>query len=223
LYLALAPLLQHIAVRKFDVPEDEAEALVHDVVLTYLRLSPGVLDQRKWFIGAISHACRAYWRKAAKVAELDEVPPGYFTVVPSVGTKVLARELMEALAPRDRRILWLRFAEGYTVMEVARAIGVSHSRAEKLLRRSIERARRVAAAAAPDAEESDETHRRQGCGTAPGTDTFATRGGVSEGGGASHRSATRGTGWWVRHRTPESGRTRPRMTCNKCKNLAESA
>ena len=55
-------LLVQIAVFKFRVPESEAEALVHDVLISYLRKSATVLDLRSWLIGAICYASRHYWR-----------------------------------------------------------------------------------------------------------------------------------------------------------------
>ncbi|HEX7150771.1 MAG TPA: sigma-70 family RNA polymerase sigma factor [Thermoanaerobaculia bacterium] len=207
LYETLAPLLHHIAVQKFGLPEEDADDLVHEVALSYLARSEEVKSPRQWFVGAISNACRSYWRRLANwpTAELSEVD---WRVESAIERQVSARQLLLALAPRDRRILWLRFAEGCSVMEVAGAIGVSHSRAEKLIRRSLERARRVAGTAVPDAEESDETHSRRGCRRARATDTFATWRRGRPGGGAAHLSTS-----FVR-------RNHRRRLCNKCKKLA---
>src|SRR5437667_9667156 len=54
--------LASIAVRKFRVPESEAETLAHEVFLTYLRRSEEIRDLHSWLVGAICHASRYYWR-----------------------------------------------------------------------------------------------------------------------------------------------------------------
>ena len=46
-------LLVQIASFKFRVPESDAEALAHDVLISYLRKSATVLELRSWLVGAI--------------------------------------------------------------------------------------------------------------------------------------------------------------------------
>jgi RNA polymerase sigma factor (sigma-70 family) len=64
LYETYAPLLRRIAMRKFDVPRADVDALVHDVFATYLTHSSRVRELRPYLIGGICNAARQYWREA---------------------------------------------------------------------------------------------------------------------------------------------------------------
>jgi RNA polymerase sigma-70 factor (ECF subfamily) len=152
-YTSIAPLLRTIAVRKFGVPRDDAEALVHDVFMSFLQRRDAIGNVRTWFIGAISHACRNYWRKQDRILTGEVVER---VVEPPEIERVTAHEVLRALPPREQHVLWLRFAEGFTVREVAQAIGRSVSRTEKLLRRARLRA---IAVVTPEADEEESAHR----------------------------------------------------------------
>src|ERR1051325_7961077 len=157
-YVSIAPLLRTIATRKFRVPRDDADALVHDVFISFLRRRD-IDDVRAWFIGAISHACRDYWRKQGRIVTGEAMEERMFE--PAEIERVRAHEVLRALTPREQRVLWLRFAEGFTVKEVAHAIGRSVSRTEKLLRRA--RLRAVAVIAADEEESAHRWTKRWRC------------------------------------------------------------
>jgi RNA polymerase sigma-B factor len=55
---------------------------------------------------------------------------------------------MQALPERERMILYLRFAEGLTQVEIADRIGISQMHVSRLIRRALERLRVVAGAEA---------------------------------------------------------------------------
>jgi RNA polymerase sigma factor (sigma-70 family) len=63
LYRKHAPLLRSNARRRFGVPADDIDALVHDVFASFLERQPQVDDVRAFLLGAINNACRHYWRK----------------------------------------------------------------------------------------------------------------------------------------------------------------
>jgi DNA-directed RNA polymerase specialized sigma24 family protein len=65
-------LLVQVAVHKYQVPDSEAEALAHDVLLGYLRKAETVNVIRSWLIGAICHASRHYWRLNGRTVGEDE-------------------------------------------------------------------------------------------------------------------------------------------------------
>jgi hypothetical protein len=65
LYTFYRPLLRRIAMRKFDVPREDAECLVHDVFATYLANSQ-VHDVHAYLIGGICNASRQYRRRDSK-------------------------------------------------------------------------------------------------------------------------------------------------------------
>lgn len=52
--------LTQVAVTRFDVPEQDAEHLVHDVLLSAVRQLHRREDPHSWLIGAVVHAARVY-------------------------------------------------------------------------------------------------------------------------------------------------------------------
>ena len=70
LYAQYFDLLAQIAAFKFQIPDTEAETLVHDVLLGYLKKSATIVELRPWLIGAIGNASANYLRKRKREAEL---------------------------------------------------------------------------------------------------------------------------------------------------------
>lgn len=70
LYSEYGLLLRTIAMRRYHVPPDDAEALVHDIFAAYLERSAYVHDAKGWLIGAIGNASSNYIRKRRPEAQL---------------------------------------------------------------------------------------------------------------------------------------------------------
>lgn len=70
LYTEYGLLLRTIAMRRYHVPPDDAEALVHDIFAAYLERSAYVRDAKGWLIGAIGNASSNYVRKRMPEAQL---------------------------------------------------------------------------------------------------------------------------------------------------------
>ena len=70
LYTEYGLLLRTIAMRRYHVPPDDAEALVHDIFAAYLERSAYVRDAKGWLIGAIGNASSNYIRKRRPEAVL---------------------------------------------------------------------------------------------------------------------------------------------------------
>lgn len=70
LYTEYGLLLRTIAMRRYHVPPDDAEALVHDIFASYLERSAYVHDAKHWLIGAIGNASSNYLRKRRPEAQL---------------------------------------------------------------------------------------------------------------------------------------------------------
>lgn len=142
-------LLAQIAVFKFQVPDSEAETLVHDVLIGYLRKSEAIVELRSWLIGAICYASRHYWRLNARIlegdpdAELDRVDPASLRILDSLPNQLAAREALECLAPRCQEVLHMRYFEGCTIAEVAARLGVKTKYAQKLITKCLRRAERL--------------------------------------------------------------------------------
>ena len=149
IYEQYFPLLAQIAIFKFQVPDADAEALVHDVLISYLRKSDEILDLRPWLIGAICYASRHYWRLNGRTmgaeagVAFDRVDPASLRILDSLPDQLAAREALECLAPRCREILQMRYFEGCTVAEVASRLGVKTKYAQKLISKCLRRAERL--------------------------------------------------------------------------------
>ncbi len=68
-------------------------------------------------------------------ATLGDLMPGEDTEIASAEARVMLGPAVRALAPRDRRILELRFFEGWTQEQIARDIGVTQMQVSRLLSR----------------------------------------------------------------------------------------
>lgn len=148
-YAQYFDLLVRVANFKFSVPDPDAEALAHDVLMTYLRKHHLILDLRAWLIGAICYASRYYWRQIGKTyavgeeADLDRPDPASARILDSLPDQLAAREALECLPPRYREILHMRYFEGCTVAEVASRLGVKTRYAQKLIGKCLRRAERL--------------------------------------------------------------------------------
>ena len=143
LYVSTKPLLTAIARRRFRIPADQAEELVHDIFLSFLRHSDEITDVERWLVGAICHSARAWHRKHDR---LQNTPDDYFeqiTFDPAFDIRLIVLETLALLRSRDRRAIELRVSGGCTFAEVGRILGVRPKRGERIYRHAILRARRI--------------------------------------------------------------------------------
>ncbi|HEX9457959.1 MAG TPA: sigma-70 family RNA polymerase sigma factor [Thermoanaerobaculia bacterium] len=143
-------LLVAIAMRKFQVPEVDAEALAHEVFFSYLKRKDEIRDLHPWLIGAICHASRYFWRQNGRRTEQldhswaelrpDPASAGINDLLPA---QLAAREILEALPPRYQEILRLRYYEGYSIREIADYLGVTAKYTQKLVARCLRRAEQM--------------------------------------------------------------------------------
>jgi RNA polymerase sigma-70 factor (ECF subfamily) len=140
-------LLVAIAMRKFQVPDVDAEALAHEVFFSYLKRKDEIRDLHAWLIGAICHACRYYWRQNGRRTEqLDQSlallrpDPASAGILDRLPAQIAARDALEALPPRYREILRLRYYEGYSIREIADTLGVTAKYTQKLVAKCLRHA-----------------------------------------------------------------------------------
>ncbi len=140
-------LLVGIAERKFQVPAVDAEALAHEVFLSYLRRRNEIRDLHSWLVGAICHACRYFWRQNGRRTEqLDQASallrpdPSSAGIRDALPDQIAAREALEGLPPRYQEILRLRYYEGYSIREIADYLGVTAKYTQKLVAKCLRRA-----------------------------------------------------------------------------------
>ncbi len=72
LYLQYGVLLRSIAMRRYHVPPDDAEALVHDTFIAYLERHTVIREVKPWLMGAVGNACKHYWRDRKREAPMPE-------------------------------------------------------------------------------------------------------------------------------------------------------
>jgi RNA polymerase sigma factor (sigma-70 family) len=140
LYEGNLSLLVAIAVRKFQVPEVDAEALAHEVFLSYLKRKNEIRQLHPWLIGAICHACRYFWRQnGRRTDQLDQElamlrpDPDSINIFDLLPSQLAVREVLDALPPRYARILRMRYYDGYTIREIADDLGVTAKYTQKLV------------------------------------------------------------------------------------------
>lgn len=146
-YVTHYDFLVSVAVRKFHVPESEAQTLAHDVFVSYIRHSDEVRDVHSWLLGAICHTCRYYWRQTGRGGEAVEIDttferedPASSDIHDALPDRIAARAALETLPPRYREVLRLRFYDGCSINEIADRLGVKPKYAQKLVTKSLRRA-----------------------------------------------------------------------------------
>ena len=152
LYLDYAPLLRRVAVRKFNVPAAEAEALVHDVFINYLVTPRRVMDRhlRAYLVASICNASRNYWRSRHVEARV------FATVACDVSRATSHDEVLEGLArdlavastlaklgARCRELLNRYYLRGETTPAVAAAMKTTPSNVNYLMHVCRKRARAI--------------------------------------------------------------------------------
>jgi RNA polymerase sigma factor (sigma-70 family) len=70
LYAEYGLLLRIIAMRRYRISPDDAEALVHDIFAAYLQRRGYIHDVKPWMIGAIKNASSNYLRKRKPETDL---------------------------------------------------------------------------------------------------------------------------------------------------------
>jgi RNA polymerase sigma factor (sigma-70 family) len=150
IYLQYYDLLLQVAVFKFSVPEVDAEGLVHDVLISYIRKNQAIVELRSWFIGAICFASRHHWRLNSRMLpdsdlalDVNRVDPSSLDILDSLPDQLAAREALERLNPRYQEILQMRYFEGCTVPEIAKRLGVNARYAQKLIAKCLRRAEKL--------------------------------------------------------------------------------
>lgn len=147
LYEENCGVLEAVAIRKFQVPPVDAEALAHEVFLSYLKRKDEIRDVHKWLIGAICHASRYYWRKQGRnIEQLDaelaaaRPDPMSINIRDVLPARIAAGEVLAGLPPRYQHILRLRYFEGYSIKEIADHLGVTSKYTQKLVTKCLRRA-----------------------------------------------------------------------------------
>lgn len=125
-----------LALKKYDVPQDDAAPLVHDVFVNFLASRRPVVEARAYLVIGVCRACSDYWRRRRREVTQSD---GYFDRVSCGGIEdeVVVRLTVQAallqLRSKCRKILRLYYLEGHSAREVAARVGTTRRYAEKLI------------------------------------------------------------------------------------------
>lgn len=146
-YLEYRQFLIRVANERFFVPEEEAEAIVQEIFLAYMRCTWDVTDRRAWLIAAVCNASRTYWRRNPRCPEQagEAGEPGDDSGECERSVEVATRvtQILGRMSERDRHIMRLHYLEGYTAGEIAEVLETTPGYAEKLLHLCLTRARKI--------------------------------------------------------------------------------
>ena len=135
IYVKHFSFLVSIAVRKFGVPVTDAEMLVHEVFVEFIKRGHPVEDVHAWLLGAICHASRYYWREHGRSGETVEIEELYEHATPGSEN--------ESLPPRYQVILRMRYYDGCSIAEIAEKLGVKPKYAQKLVSKCMKKAEKT--------------------------------------------------------------------------------
>jgi len=129
---------------RFRVPEQDAEDLLQQSLLTYLHKEQTVKDPERWLLGTLRNSCLVYWRtkrrsvyQAVDRALLEALAKPQ---APRQENDDLRRDLdcaMSELPGRCRSILEQRYTYGCEPAETAKQLGYKSSSIYKVIERCL--------------------------------------------------------------------------------------
>jgi RNA polymerase sigma factor (sigma-70 family) len=141
-------LLRDIAVHKFNIGAADAEALVNDVFTAFMVRRQLIRNPRKWLIGAVCHASRAYWRSVARTSQFppdvrEYVDPASPELENRIVDRVTIVSALQQIDVRCREALRLFYTEGYSAAEIAEVFGTTTNNVMQILHTCRKRVREV--------------------------------------------------------------------------------
>jgi RNA polymerase sigma factor (sigma-70 family) len=148
-----APLLRAIAKRKFNIPDSDIDALVHDVFASFLTSISRVRDSRPYLVGGICNACRNYWRRRERddslFVAIDENTVCDEDIQRDVSRTLTLNAALSQIGDRCRNVLQRYYLESESTVMIAEAIGTTPSNVLYILHTCRKRARAFLGATDP--------------------------------------------------------------------------
>jgi RNA polymerase sigma-70 factor (ECF subfamily) len=95
----------------------------------------GEVAGRRYLFRIATNLLRDHWRRPRQ-ASIEEIPEEFFAASPSSSSADLLGPALAAMRPRERQLLWLAHAEGYTHREIAQITGLAAASIRILLFRA---------------------------------------------------------------------------------------
>lgn len=147
LYLQHRGLLLYVALRKFNIPSDDAELLVQEAVLAYLTADTEIRNPRAWLVATVCNGSRAFWRRRVRAEHVEGTPLIEVdhlvddAAADRIERTVLVQAVLAALRPDDRELLRLHYFEQLTAVEIAPLLGTTARYVVKRISIALRRAR----------------------------------------------------------------------------------
>lgn len=137
-YRSLFDFLRDISCGKFGVPTHDAEAIVNEIFMGFLIRSRSIHHPKKWLIGAVCHASRAYWRTQTKAGALPSdahelAAPGSQSLEDRLVKSITLSVALSRLGPKCRETLRMYYRDGYSAAEIAAHLGTTAGYVMQLL------------------------------------------------------------------------------------------
>lgn len=106
-------------------------------------LAEGEVAARKYLFRIATNLLRDHWRRP-RAASLDEIGEEVLAARPAQSDlQAVTTTVLRQLRSRDRQLLWLAYAEGYSHKEIAEIVGLASASVRLLLFRARRRAARI--------------------------------------------------------------------------------
>ncbi|HZZ40356.1 MAG TPA: sigma-70 family RNA polymerase sigma factor [Acidobacteriaceae bacterium] len=107
-----------------------ADDLMQEAYLRFLAApcpGDGEVDRKRWLYRIATNLLRDHWRRRTSVASFDDIPEERLVssdASAGFDARAVVGPALLRLRPRDRQLLWLAYAEGYTHPEIAEITGL---------------------------------------------------------------------------------------------------
>ncbi len=98
----------------------------------------GEVAERRYLFRIATNLMKDHWRKP-RVTSMEEIPEEHFSADGTSGhveTEMMLGPALRQMRPRERQLLWLAYAEGYSHREIAEVTGLASASIRLLLFRA---------------------------------------------------------------------------------------
>jgi RNA polymerase sigma-70 factor (ECF subfamily) len=115
-----------------------ADDLMQESFVRFLcasRPEEGDVAHRRYLFRIATNLLRDHWRRPRQ-SSIEEIPEEVFASIPSSASSELLGPALACMRPRERQLLWLAHAEGYSHREIAQITGLAAASIRILLFRA---------------------------------------------------------------------------------------
>ena len=115
-----------------------ADDLMQESFVRFLcasRPEEGEVAHRRYLFRIATNLLRDHWRRPRQ-SSIEEIPEEFFAASPSSAPSELLGPALACMRPRERQLLWLAHAEGYSHREIAQITGLAAASIRILLFRA---------------------------------------------------------------------------------------